>query len=679
MMKKILFVGEHPLCGSGNGNMMAAVLSQVNLEKYQITCFAADIGDKSTVSAFRPFPFSLIDAQSQEDDWGSSKLLRILQTVEMDAMVMVGIDIWQYAHIFPQINEIRKQQGFKWVAIFPYDLQQLRSDWVKWINMPDYPYVYSRYGFEMLKDHVSGVRYFRPPLNNAELFKPMDKASRIKIRREFFKTFLDNDLIFGFVGVNCIRKDIPRFIKALIKAKQEVPNIKLYLHVPDFNSGVYNLYQMARDYGGKDGDLSAKQGVERTSVLHMIKIYNSMDCLVNCTMQEGLSWTPLEAMLCGIPVIASDTTAQTELVEGAGLLVPCEELAYVPVLTGAGRSFVDAKACSVDAIRDAIITVAKDADLREKMRDAGSKKAREWLKGVSDINDLLVEATKPKSIMIKINKILFMQHSSAGDVLMSTQCFKGIKERHKGMELCYMTQPQYADIVEGNPFVDEIVSWDPQEAQRYEIIYNPHGKRILPGNFNSGDVPLHAMYPYFCRVEADDIFVEQIKPSVELPGGDYIVIQSSGGAEELRTYKHMDLVLKKLDLPVIHIGSTADMACHEAAFDFRGKLSWRETAWVMARAKAAIVMDSAPAHLAGALGTYVIVLYGPAPARVTGPKANSSKVINLEPNWLDVCPIVAACYGKGGCSSPCINSINPLVVRKALLSLIEKHYDNKND
>jgi len=668
-MKKILFVGEHPLCGSGNGNMMAAILSQVNLEKYQITCFAADIGSRSIIGAFRPLPFSLIDAQTPKDDWGSDKLLRILQTAEVDVMVMVGIDIWQYARIFRQIDEIRGR-GFKWVAIFPYDLQQLRSDWVGWINMLDYPCVYSQYGFEMLKDHVAKIRYFRPPLNNAELFKPLDEAGRIKIRREFFKTFSDDDLIFGFVGVNCIRKDIPRFIKAFVEAKREVLNIKLYLHVPDFSDGVYNLYQMAKDYGGKNNDLSAKQGSERLSVSHMVKIYNSMNCLVNCTMQEGLSWTPLEAMLCGVPVIASDTTAQTELVEGAGLLVPCEGSAYVPILTESGGSFVDAKACSVDAIRDAIVTVAKDADLREEMKNTGLKRAREWLEGVSDINDLLAEITKPKSVQPRIDKVLFVQHSSAGDVLMSTQCFKGIKERHKGMELCYMTQSQYADIVEGNPYVDKIVPWEPKRIQRYKIVYNPHRERILPGNFNSGDVRLHAMYPYFCKVEADNMFIEQVKPSVDLPGGDYIVVQSSGGTSEIRTYKHMDLVLRGLDFPVVHIGGTSDMACHEATLDLRGKLLWRETAWVMARARAAVVMDSFPAHLAGALGTPVVVLYGPAPARVTGPRSDNGKVINLEPNWLDVCPVVAACYGKGSCSSPCINSINPMTVRESLCEFL---------
>lgn len=678
-MKKILVVGENPFCMTGNGNFMAALLSNIDTSKYQITCFAAEGRSSAGLSAFRPLPFALIDAQTQGDQWGNNKLIDVLKEVDIDVLLFVGIDLWRYIRVFRQIDEVRKQKGFKWIGLFPYDLQDVRKDWVFWINMLDYPCVYSQYGLDLLTDHVPGIRYFRPPLYNHDLFQPVeDDDLRKKIRRDIFKTVRDDDVVFGFVGGNSFRKDIPRLIKAFLQAKEEVPGINLYLHTELVN-GAYNLKQFATDYGGKDGDLLAKEEHVRSPVNQMVKIYNSIDCLINCTMQEGLSWTPLEAMLCGTPVIASDTTAHTELVLGAGHLVPCKDQSYVHVATGVGPAYVDAKACSVDDIRGAIICVARDADERAELSILGRKRAQEWLSGVSDINELLSEATKKGQIVVaqdkKINKILFAQHSAAGDVLMTTQCFKGIKERHPGMKLCYMTQSQYADIVEGNPYIDEVVLWDTEQGKKYEIVYNPHGEHILSGNFNSGDVRLYEMYPYFCKVEADDMFIEQVKPEIDLPDGDYIVVQTSGGATNIRTYKHMDLVLKGLGLQVVHMGSVIDLACHGVAFDLRGKLTWREAAWVMARAKAAVVIDSFPAHLAGALGTPVVVLYGPAPARVTGCRGNYDKITNIEPNWLDVCPVVAACYGKGKCSSPCINSINPMVVRKALLSLIEKSND----
>ena len=682
-MKKILFVGDHPLAMSGNGNMMAAVLSQVDMAKYQVSCFAA--GPSSvTVKSMRPWPFLLFDWTNRPEGDVVAKLLKILQTVEFDVLLMVGIDLWQYASIFPQIDEIRRQRGFKWAAIFPYDLQQLRNDWIDLMRVLDFPLVYSKYGLKMLKDHVPGIRYFRPPLHNANLFCPSAEDDRAKDRRVLFPTIQDDALIFGFVGKNQFRKGIPRLLKAFMEAKKRVPGIILYLHT-ELN-GKLNLKQMARDYGAGTGDLTAKEENKKCSASRMVKVYNSIDCLVNCTFQEGLSWTPLEAMLCGTPVIASDTTAQTELVEGVGRLVPVIEREYVPVLTQSGRSFVDAKACSVGGIREAIVTVAKDADLREKMRGDGIRRAKRWLAGVSDINPFLAEATKKETVTVqsKIKKILFIQHSAAGDVLMTTQCLKGIKERHKGLELCYMTQPQYADIVAGNPHVDEIVPWKPEEGPRYEVLYNPHGDHILRGGFNSLDVPLYSMYPHFCRVEPDEIFIEQVPlTGVELPE-EYIVVHTTGGDPEYRVYPYMDIVLKGIGLPAVQLGSSLDVACHGAAMDFRNKLTFRESAWVVAHAKGAIVVDSFMSHLCGALGIPVVVLYGPAPARVVGPRIqNGGGYVAMEPNMLDVCKSMTRCWGSRNrmgvnkCASPCIKTLNPLSVKKAFLNLIEQQSERK--
>lgn len=698
-MKKILIVGENPFGMTGNGNFMAAILSSIDTNKYEIACFVAEGRSSAILSAFRPVPFSMIDAQSQGDSWGADKLVDLLQSVKIDVLLMAGIDLWRYAHIFQRIHDIRVQKGFKWAAIFPYDLQQVRKDWVTWINLLDYPCVYSQYGFDVLEDHVPKLRYFRPPLHNADLFQPVESDVRMKIRRETFKTIRDDDIVFGFVGANAFRKDIPRLIKAFLQARQEVPKIALYLHTELVN-GAYNLKQMTVDLGGKSGDLLAKEEHVRAPVNQMVRIYNSMDCLVNCTIQEGLSWTLLEAMLTGTPVIASDTTAQTELVKDVGVLVPCNEQAYVHAVTGIGPAYIDAKACSVDAIRDALVIVAKNEEFREEMRSAGIDKAKEWLSGVSDINVLLAEATKKESVSVqnKINKVLFVQHSAAGDVLMTTQCFKGIKERHKGMELVYMTQPQYMDIVEGNPYIDEIVPWSQEEVQRYEIVYNPHGERILTGGFNSLDVTLYSMYPYFCKVEPDEMFIKEISPGIinteddydederfEIDYGEwpkeYIVVHTTGGDPVYRTYPHMDVVLRGIDLPAVQLGSTVDAVCHKA-MDLRGKLSFRESAWVVARAKGGIVIDSFMSHLCGALGTPVVVLYGPSPARVVCPRIQGSGgYVALEPNMLDVCKSMTRCWGVRNrmgvseCTSPCINTLNPLTVRKALLSLIEEKND----
>ncbi|NCQ29488.1 MAG: glycosyltransferase family 4 protein, partial [Armatimonadetes bacterium] len=49
-------------------------------------------------------------------------------------------------------------------------------------------------------------------------------------------------------------------------------------------------------------------------------IYNLFDVMVLPTMGEGFGLQFLEAMACGIPVVATDCSAVTELLEGRGEL-----------------------------------------------------------------------------------------------------------------------------------------------------------------------------------------------------------------------------------------------------------------------------------------------------------------------------------------------------------------------
>lgn len=677
-MKKVLFCGEHPLGTTGNSHMMAAILSQVDTKQFQIACFAVGSANQAKL-AFQPLPFTLITAEDKGDHWGHNKLLRLVNDLDFDVLCMVGIDIWRYADIFKQLNEIRKRKDYKWISIFPYDLQEVREDWVGLIRILDYPYVYSQYGEKLLKKSIPRIRYFRPPLFSSDIFRPLDAKEKKQVRAEAFPTISESQFVLGFVGVNQVRKDPQRLIKAFLQAKKQQPNLVLYLHT-SMKNGVFDLIQIGKDYGAATGDLLTKKENVIYPTEEMNRVYNTMDCLINCSMQEGLSWTVLEAMLCGVPVIASDTTAQTEIVKGAGLLVPCNELCYLPLAAaGRGSSWIEAKSCSVDDMRNAILKVAQNEKLRKTMTKDGLHKAGKWLAGVSDINESLKIAVMPPakgSVLSRIRKILFVQHSSAGDVLMTTQCFKGIKKKHPGMKLVYMTQSRFQDIIKGNPYIDEIIDWDLTAPDRYEVVYSPHAEKILPGGWNNLDIRLHAMYPYFCAVDTDKIYIEQIDPELANLPKDYIVVHSTGGQTEYRCYRHIDMATKKLPFPVVQIGGPLDLVCRNAKLDLRSKLTFRESAWVMAHANAALCIDSFVSHLAGAVGTPAVVLFGPAPSRVTGCRADFAKVVNLEPEMLRVCPILSHCWGqpppgKHKCMSPCINSIHPIQVRKALLRMLE--------
>lgn len=684
-MNNILLVSDHPEGFTGNGHMLSAILDRIDYTKFKVTAFATTPSGLPFSSKDRPY--QLIEGGlSNEDPFGAVSLLNMIQSEPPDVLMFVGLDIWKFYGVYDHLITLKEQKKFKWISLFPYDFTYFREDWKDWLAPIDVPLVYSKYGLDQLKDVDSRVQYFRPPLFDADKFTPYDPIKRKEKRNRIFQAVSDDTFLFGFFGVNQVRKDPLRLIKAFFNVKKIVPNISLYMHT-EAQHGVYNIKDYLTQQGNEPGDVFVKKQGSACTTPALVDLYNSCDCLVNTSLQEGLSWTLLEAMLSGLPVIAADNTSQTELIytpkgDLAAMPIKCTGIGYIPVQLPSGLANIEARTCDMDALEDRMVYLTQNKYACDNLKEQGLIQAKKWIEEVSDINEVLGEAVSQKNVITlkqKMKKILFVQHSSAGDVLMTTQCFKGIKEKHKGMPLVYMTQPIYQDIVQNNPYIDEIIDYNEKVIKDYLIVYNPHAEKILPGGWNNLDVTLYSMYPYFCKVNPSTMFIDLKRPDFALDIGfndGYIVVHTTGGSAEYRSYAHMDKVISKLPYPTIQIGGKLDRRV-EGALDLRGKLSFRETAYVMKNAKAAVVIDSFPSHLAGALGTPVVVLYGPAPARVTQPRGDKERIINLEPNMLDVCGILSHCWstppsGKKKCTSPCINTISPLKIINAVKKLLDK-------
>ena len=213
-MKKILFIGEHPLSMSGNGAMMEALLGKLNNKLYTPVCFVTEsVSVDPAILVPKPIPFSVIPTPHLMNG-GYQKLLGLLRRVKFDAIVTVGIDIWEYREIGTNIKELLSFKKTPWISIFPYDIQTLRNDWVEWIKYFDFPCVYSQYGFDLLKEEVPNVRYFRPPLQASDLWRKFDDEEKRIARSKYFPVINEDTFLFGFIGANQIRKDPQLLIEA---------------------------------------------------------------------------------------------------------------------------------------------------------------------------------------------------------------------------------------------------------------------------------------------------------------------------------------------------------------------------------------------------------------------------------------------------------------------------------
>ena len=685
-MKRVLLVGETPYSSTGNAHMMRGILNDIDTDKYEVACFGSNDVQMSGDIVFQKPAFQHIPASaSEKDPLGKNKLIETIKSTSIDILMFVGIDIWAYCAIFHVIKDLQRTKGFKWIGLFPYDLRDIRADWIDWINNFDYPCVYSEYGYELIKSKVPNLRYFRPPFYLNKMYKPIENAeTREELRNKYFPGLPAGSFVFGFVGVNQIRKDPLRFLRAFAEVQRLRPNAVLYLHTElDMGGGVFNMNQFIVDLGILPGSVYKKPAFVKYPPNLMVEFYNCFDCYVNCSLQEGLSWTVLEAMMCGTPFIASDNTAHSELLmKGAGVGVESKEIVHMPIIGASGNIQVEADCCTVPDMVRAMIHVMDHPDARKGLRSQGLKMAKKWIDGCSDVSELLDEVSEDRPVTFvdnRVDRVLFCQKASAGDILMTTKCFKGLKERY-GLPLDYMTQKRFIDIVEGNPHIDKILPWNETDAKQYKYVLNPHAERILPGHWgrNSNSL-LSDFYWKILDVEPDDFYIERKQPSFEIADAvlqadrPIVMIYTTGGSALYRTYKFMSTVCDAIKDRFLTIQAGGPDDFHGGAeLTFSGKLSFREEAWIVSHAKFGITVDTFGSHLLGAFGKSLIMLPGSSNANVVKPDVvNDGNVICLSPDYMKYCEGLGPCSGAvQDCPAPCMGRVTPGEILSAFEELL---------
>ncbi len=107
----------------------------------------------------------------------------------------------------------------------------------------------------------------------------------------------------------------------------------------------------------------------RVSTEELLWLYNTAQMLVAPSIYEGFGLTPLEAMACGTPVIASNVSSLPEVVGDAGLLVDPMD---------------------VEALTVAMWRMLSDSDLRDSLIEKGFRRAQvfSWDKAARETLDL---------------------------------------------------------------------------------------------------------------------------------------------------------------------------------------------------------------------------------------------------------------------------------------------------
>ncbi|OXS59090.1 glycosyltransferase EpsD [Bacillus sp. V-88] len=186
-----------------------------------------------------------------------------------------------------------------WMLYYPIEKMLSRyTDCLITINKEDYTLAKHRFNIPSI-EHVHGVGV------NTETFQPISEKDKAE-RKKSFGYQPDDFLLFYAAEFNS-NKNQQMLIKALEIIKDEVPNAKLLL------AGEGTLQNTCKE-------LAKKLEVEH--MVHFLgfrkdipEILPMCDVAVASSLREGLPVNMMEAMACGLPVVASVNRGHRELVK----------------------------------------------------------------------------------------------------------------------------------------------------------------------------------------------------------------------------------------------------------------------------------------------------------------------------------------------------------------------------
>ncbi len=189
------------------------------------------------------------------------------------------------------------------------------------------------------------------PLAVDPALRPADSldATRDRLARRFG---IHGRYLLHMAGFD-VRKNVPLLVRAFAQALPEMPDdVSLVLAGAPHsdNPGIFPPVEpVIRELGIEDRVIVTG----RVSDAERTMLYQGAVGYVTPSSYEGFGLTPLEAMACGVPVIAADRTSLPEIVGDAGLLVEPE----------------------IEAVAEAIVRVVTDRALHGELAQRGLSRA----------------------------------------------------------------------------------------------------------------------------------------------------------------------------------------------------------------------------------------------------------------------------------------------------------------
>lgn len=319
---RILIHSNAPWVGTGYGQQTALFAPRIRDLGHEVA-ISAFYGVSGTEMSWRDIP--VFPAGARPDGYGIDMIEHFYQKFNADIVIILA-DAW-VGHA--RATELGRLNVANWI---PIDAEPLsRRDYNYLLSTGARPIAMSQFGKRMLNDAGMQCEYV-PHGIDLSVFRPYEDA----IDRDEMRASLGCTPDTFIIGMNAANRDMHRKgffeqFSAFAAFHEQVPDSYLYVHTLVDHPRGLDIASLARSCGIDGAVLYPDQGPLAAGEINAVSLvknfYHLLDLYSGCSLGEGFGIPLLEAQACGVPVVATDASAMTELVAPkSGLLVSGDPL-----------------------------------------------------------------------------------------------------------------------------------------------------------------------------------------------------------------------------------------------------------------------------------------------------------------------------------------------------------------
>lgn len=301
-----------------------------------------------------------------------------------DVLWSPGAKAWKIFETPSQQDQIKIAYSVFESSKIPYEWTLILNTFFDAVAVPD------KFLIEVYKNSGVTIPIFEVPLG-------LDLAMYLK---EPLKKARNSPMVFANFSACSDRKNLITLVHAFNKAFGNNPNVHLKINCR---------------YSDKDMNKLLKKEIKRLNLSNVffselcfeavsyIKMFKSIDCYVTLSKGEGFSIQPREAMALGIPVIATDNSAQKTICESQ-LVKSLSSPILEPAIYWDNEEVGYFANCHIDEAADALKDMYENYDQYLK----NAQEARNWAKNYTfeTLRPIYLNLIAPKEVILgKENKI----------------------------------------------------------------------------------------------------------------------------------------------------------------------------------------------------------------------------------------------------------------------------------